>query len=49
MDDGRGKVSGIKAVQVEWTKDEAGRWVMNEVPNSEKVNYLIPHFILMES
>jgi NAD(P)H-dependent glutamate synthase small subunit len=37
VDDGRGNVAGIRAVRVEWTKDEAGRWQMNEVPGSEKV------------
>ena len=31
-------MSGIKTVNVSWTKDEAGRWKMDEVPNSEKVN-----------
>lgn len=28
---------GIKTVKVEWTKDQAGRWKMDEVPGSEKV------------
>ncbi|XP_051158706.1 uncharacterized protein LOC127280028 [Leptopilina boulardi] len=37
LDDGKGHVSGIKTVTVEWTKDENGRWKMTEVPNSEKV------------
>lgn len=37
MDDGNGHVAGIKTVQVSWTKDEVGRWKMEEVPNSEKV------------
>nr|SVE77412.1 EOG090X0OE5 [Daphnia lumholtzi] len=37
VDDGRGRVAGIKAVQVEWTKDSAGRWIMSEVAGSEKL------------
>lgn len=37
IDDGNGHVSGIKTVKVNWTKDEAGRWKMDEVPNSEQV------------
>lgn len=37
MNDGHGRVAGIKAVKVEWTKDPSGRWVMNEVPGTEKV------------
>nr|XP_046492605.1 glutamate synthase [NADH] isoform X2 [Neodiprion pinetum] len=32
----KGHVTGIRTVTVEWTKDEAGRWKMDEVPNSEK-------------
>ncbi|KAJ8680883.1 hypothetical protein QAD02_016670 [Eretmocerus hayati] len=37
LDDGKGNVSGIRTVTVKWTKDEAGRWKMDEVPNSEKI------------
>ncbi|KAF7269671.1 hypothetical protein GWI33_017287 [Rhynchophorus ferrugineus] len=37
VDDGNGNVSGIKTVQVEWKKDETGRWQMNTVPGTEKV------------
>jgi len=37
VDDGHGKVAGIKAVQVEWSKDFTGRWIMNELPETEKV------------
>lgn len=37
VDDGHGRVAGIKAVQVEWTKDSAGRWIMSEIAGSEKV------------
>nr|XP_027206472.1 putative glutamate synthase [NADPH] [Penaeus vannamei] len=37
LDDGNGKVSGVRSVKVEWTKDESGRWKMQEVEGSEKV------------
>lgn len=37
LDDGKGNVSGIRTVTVEWTKDESGRWAMAEMPDSEKV------------
>ncbi|XP_073971203.1 uncharacterized protein isoform X2 [Rhodnius prolixus] len=37
IDDGNGNVSGIKTVKVNWTKDETGRWKMDEIPNSEKI------------
>ncbi|KAK6621297.1 hypothetical protein RUM43_011603 [Polyplax serrata] len=37
LDDGNGNVCGIQTVLVEWTKDEAGRWKMDEVAGSEKV------------
>ncbi|KAF2365727.1 Glutamate synthase NADH/NADPH small subunit 1, partial [Trinorchestia longiramus] len=37
LDDGAGNVKGVKTVQVEWTKDEAGRWKMDEVAGTEKV------------
>lgn len=37
MDDGKGNVCGIRTVTVNWTKDDTGRWKMDEVPNSEKV------------
>ena len=37
VDDGHGKLAGIKAVQVEWKKDFSGRWIMNELPDTEKV------------
>ena len=36
LKDESGRVSGIRTVQVEWTKDEQGRWKMAEVANSEK-------------
>ena len=37
LDDGNGNVAGIRTVLVEWTKDDTGRWVMKELPDSEKV------------
>ncbi|XP_061170358.1 uncharacterized protein LOC133179675 [Saccostrea echinata] len=36
VDDGKGNVSGIKTIKVEWKKDEAGRWNMSDVPGSEE-------------
>jgi hypothetical protein len=37
IDDGKGHVAGIRTVTVNWTKDETGRWKMEEVPDSGKV------------
>ncbi|XP_046391906.1 glutamate synthase [NADH] isoform X1 [Ischnura elegans] len=38
IDNGKGHVSGIRTVQVCWTKDEVtGRWKMDEVEGSEKI------------
>ncbi|KAF4516910.1 hypothetical protein B566_EDAN007998 [Ephemera danica] len=37
LDDGKGHVKGIKTVMVSWSKDDTGRWKMEEVPDSEKV------------
>ncbi|MEX0937964.1 MAG: glutamate synthase subunit beta [Pirellulales bacterium] len=37
LDDGHGNVAGIRTVQVEWIKDDAGKWIMAEVEGSEKV------------
>jgi hypothetical protein len=37
IDDGKGHIAGIRTVTVKWTKDETGRWKMEEVPDSEKV------------
>lgn len=36
LDNGQGHVAGIRTVQVKWEKDNSGRWVMKEVPNSSK-------------
>ncbi|XP_072396623.1 uncharacterized protein [Diabrotica undecimpunctata] len=37
LDDGKGNVSGVKTVNVEWAKDDSGRWQMNQVPGTEKI------------
>ena len=38
IDPSTGRVTGVKTTLVEWTKDPAtGRWVLNEVPDSEKI------------
>lgn len=37
IDDGDGNVAGIETVRVEWTKDDAGKWHMTEVPRSEEI------------
>lgn len=37
LDDGKGNVCGIRTVTVNWTKDDTGRWKMDEVPDTEKV------------
>nr|XP_014291761.1 glutamate synthase [NADH], amyloplastic isoform X1 [Halyomorpha halys] len=37
IDDGNGNVAGIRTVKVNWTKDETGRWKMEEVPGSEVI------------
>ena len=36
ISDGNGNLAGIKTVNVEWTKDEGGRFQMNEIKGSEK-------------
>ncbi|XP_061171212.1 uncharacterized protein LOC133180759 [Saccostrea echinata] len=36
VDDGKGNVTGIKTIKVEWKKDEAGRWNMSDIPGSEE-------------
>ncbi|KAI0227557.1 Glutamate synthase [NADH], amyloplastic [Lamellibrachia satsuma] len=35
--DADGHVCGIRTVLVNWSKDDTGRWVMKEVPDSEKM------------
>lgn len=44
LDDGNGHVCGIRTVLVNWTKDETGRWKMDEVAESEKVRRYICYF-----
>ena len=36
VDDGKGNVKGIKTVRVDWKKNEAGQFVMSEIPGSEE-------------
>ncbi|KXS20657.1 glutamate synthase [Gonapodya prolifera JEL478] len=36
VSDGKGNVSGVNTVRVEWTKNDKGGWAMKEVPGSEK-------------
>ncbi|MCK5431705.1 MAG: glutamate synthase small subunit, partial [Gammaproteobacteria bacterium] len=36
ISDGNGNLSGIRTVNVEWTKDESGRFQMHEIEGSEK-------------
>ncbi|KAL1491668.1 hypothetical protein ABEB36_012230 [Hypothenemus hampei] len=37
LDDGNGHVNGVKTVNVEWRKDDSGRWQMNPVQGTEQV------------
>jgi NADPH-dependent glutamate synthase beta subunit-like oxidoreductase len=48
LDDGKGHVKGIKTVQVAWTKDDTGRWKMDEVPDSEKVRLNLILFVTIK-
>lgn len=36
ISDGKGNLAGIKTVNVEWTKDDSGRFQMHEIEGSEK-------------
>jgi NAD(P)H-dependent glutamate synthase small subunit len=36
VSDDQGNVAGIRTVQVEWTKDDAGKWKLNEIPGSDR-------------
>ncbi|CAG8497102.1 530_t:CDS:2 [Paraglomus occultum] len=36
ISDGKGHVSGVNTIHVEWTKDASGRWRMKEIPGTEK-------------
>lgn len=36
LDDGKGNLTGVNTVSVEWTKSPTGQWQMKEVAGSEK-------------
>jgi glutamate synthase (NADPH) small chain len=36
LDDGQGRLAGIRTVTVAWARSADGRWTMNEVPGSER-------------
>lgn len=36
LDDGKGNLSGVNTIEVEWTKSPTGQWQMKEVAGSEK-------------
>ena len=36
ISDGKGHVSGVNTIRVEWTKEPSGRWRMKELPGTEK-------------
>lgn len=36
VSDGNGNVKGIETVRVEWSKDDAGKWVLKDVEGSEE-------------
>ncbi len=36
INDGKGNLTGIKTINVEWTKDDSGRFQMHEIEGSEK-------------
>ncbi|XP_041463541.1 putative glutamate synthase [NADPH] isoform X1 [Lytechinus variegatus] len=37
LDDGQGNVSGIRTIQIKWTKDATGRFSMEKIPGTEKI------------
>ena len=37
IDDGKGNLAGVRTVEIDWQKDDTGRWQMNEVEGSERV------------
>lgn len=37
LDDGNGHVCGVRTINVEWVKDDSGRWEMKQMPGTEKV------------
>ncbi|CAG8526130.1 4615_t:CDS:10 [Ambispora gerdemannii] len=36
VSNGNGHVTGLNTIRVEWSKDNAGRWTMKEIPGSEQ-------------
>lgn len=36
VSDEQGGVAGIRTIQVEWKKDDAGKWKLDEIPGSDK-------------
>ncbi|MFV2070848.1 MAG: glutamate synthase small subunit, partial [Pirellulales bacterium] len=36
VDDGHGRVAGVRTVRVDWKKDDDGRWQMSEIAGSEE-------------
>ena len=36
IDDGDGRVAGIRTVRVDWTRDDGGRMTLNEIPGSQE-------------
>ena len=36
IDDGDGRVAGIRTVRVDWTRDDSGCMTMNEIPGSQE-------------
>ena len=36
LDDGKGNLTGVNTIEVEWTKSPTGQWQMKEIPGSEK-------------
>lgn len=37
IDNGEGHVSGVRTVNVDWVKDDSGRWEMKQKEGTEKV------------
>jgi NADPH-dependent glutamate synthase beta subunit-like oxidoreductase len=36
IDDGKGNLAGVRTINVEWIKDDTGRYSMKEIPGTEK-------------
>ncbi len=37
IDDGNGNVKGVETVQIEWKKDDQGRWQIVEIPGRKRL------------